>query len=144
MTRIKIKSRNNGREQKIKLLQILSSKQIEVTDIIPTNDGFAVITVNEQFADNIFNNEVKQELLSHDLTPLMPPQLKANKSIIITRTPELIYEKDILSIGEELTSKNYWIEEDDIESVYKFPNSTTIKVTFNKTCTAKKMYRTRT
>lgn len=65
----------------------------------------------------------------------MPPDLKVKKSIIITRVDEHIYER-----GEEIIDELFihiaWIG-DEIQSVYKFPNSPTLKVTFTQAAYAK-------
>ncbi len=137
MARIKIKCRPNTKEKKLKLIEILCSREIEISRIITANDGFAVVTVNEQNADNIFIAEVRQELALHDFAPVMPPELKAQKSVIIPRVDELIYDWSIIEIGEEFLRKNTWIGE-ELENVYKFPNSPTIKLTFTQTKLARK------
>ena len=90
MARIKIKCRQNTKEKKLKLIEILCSRDIEISRIITSNDGFAVITVNEQHADSIFKAEISQELASHEFTPVMPPELRAQKSIIIPRIDDVI------------------------------------------------------
>ncbi len=136
MARIKIKSRNNNKDQKLKLIEILCGKDIEIRRVIPTNDGFVVITVTEQDADSIFNREVKHELAQHELIPVLSPELKAKKSTIIPRVDDVIYEHDILESGEDLTDKNQWIG-DELESVYKFQNTPTIRITFTHTTIAK-------
>ncbi len=105
MVRIKIKCRPNTKEKKLKLIEILCSREIEISIIITANEGFAVIIVNEQNADNIFIAEVKQELALHDFAPVMPPELKAQKSVIIPSVDELIYDLSIIEIGEELLRK---------------------------------------
>lgn len=70
----------------------------------------------------------------------MPPELGAKKSVIIPRTDDLIYEWSTDNIKEEIVKNNSWIG-DDLESVYKFPNPSTLKLTFTRTKHAKKMYR---
>ncbi len=137
MARIKIKCRPNTKEKKLKLIEILCSRDIEISRISTANDGFGVIIANEQHADYIFKTEVKQELALHDFAPITPSELKAQKSVIIPRVDELIYEWNIVETGEELLGNNTWIGE-ELENVYKFPNSPTIKLTFTQTKLAKK------
>ena len=69
----------------------------------------------------------------------MPPELKRKKSIIITRVDDIIYDRSIDEIADELANENTLIGE-EIDSIYKFPSSNTIKVTFNSTVIAKKVY----
>ncbi len=139
MGRIKIKSRKNGTEEKLKLLEILCRNEVEISRIITSNDGFVVLTVTELSADAIFYHDIKQELMSQDFSPVMPPEMKAKKSIIIPRVDDVIYEKkNVVDIGEELTRENTWIGGIQEIDVYKFPNSPTLKVTFLQTTIAKK------
>ncbi len=49
-----------------------------------------------------------------------------------------VYEKNVVDIGEEIIKENYWIKEDEIENIYRFPSSPTIKITFTLTRLAKK------
>ncbi len=138
MARIKIKCRNPSKEQKLRLTEIICSNDIEISRVYTAHDGFAVLTVNEHHADCIFQSERKNELESNGFYAVMPPDLKAKKSVIIPRVDDLIYDNDILDIGEELLKHNTWIGNEDLCSVYKFPNSSTIKLTFTQTTLAKR------
>ena len=137
MTKIKIKCKPNTKDNKLKLIETLSKKDIEISRIITTNNGFAVLTINEHHADSIFHNDTKTELDAHGFTAYMPPELKVKKCVIIPRVDDIIYEKHIVDIGEELQKQNTWIGEDLID-VYKFPRSPTVKLTFSQTLTAQK------
>ena len=102
MSRIKIKCRKNGREEKLQLLEILCRKYIEISRITATHDGFVVLTVDEHSADSLFLHDTKNELMSKDFSPIMPPEMRAKKSIIIPRVDDVIYEQNVVDIGEEL------------------------------------------
>ncbi len=64
-------------------------------------------------------------------------KVKKKKSVIITRVDGMIYDWGEEEIFNELISKNNWIGE-EIDSIYKFPNSSTIKITFTQTTLARK------
>ncbi len=49
----------------------------------------------------------------------------------------MIYDWGEAEIKDELIQKNNWIQE-DLDSIFKFPNSSTIKITFSQTALAKK------
>ncbi len=139
MARIKIKTRNPpNHENKLKLLEILNSNDIEISRIFTTRDSFAVLTVHEHDTDNLFASAIKDVLEKNDFFPILPPELRAKKSVIIPRVDDVIYEKNVVDFGEELVSKNDWITLEDIENIYKFPNSPTIKITFFSSLIAKK------
>ena len=83
MTRIKIKCRGNtNRERKIKLLEILCSKGIHVTKVFTSNDGFVILTLNEEHAENVFTTEIITQLDSNGFTATMPPDLKVKKKVL--------------------------------------------------------------
>ncbi len=69
---------------------------------------------------------------------MVPSDLKARQSVIIPRVDDLIYENHATEIEEELLRKHDWIQEGEIESVYKFPNSPTLKIIFTMTILVKK------
>lgn len=119
-------------------MEILFSRDIEVNRIFEVRDGFALLVSKDNHVDNIFTSETKQLLSDHEFNPVMPPELRSRKSVIIPRVDDLIYDRNVVDIGEEIARVNDWITEEDIESVYKFPNSPTLKVTFHQTNIAKK------
>ena len=137
MIRIKFKYRGSiNRESKQKLLGILASNGINVVKPFLVSDGFALLIEHEHHADKIFTNEIKQELEKNGFTANIPPQFKVKKSVLLTRLDEEIYDRDEDTIIAELKAQNVWIG-DDINSIYKFPNSSTVKITFNQTQLAK-------
>ena len=140
MPRVKIKCRGTPtKEKKLKLLQILCSKEIHVTKVFDTNDGFALLLFNEEHVDKVFSNELKEALNKENLTPLLlPPEQKVKKSVIVTRVDDVILlEHESTDIADEMEARNGWME-GEIEQIFKFPNSPTLKITFAQTITAKK------
>ncbi len=139
MAIIKIKTRNPpNQENKLKLLEILSSNDIEISRIFTTRDSFVVLTVHENDTDNLFASAIGDVLERNDFLPILPPELRAKKSVIIPRVDDVIFERNVVDLGKELASKNNWITLEDIENIYKFPNSPTIKITFFSSLIAKK------
>lgn len=132
MARVKIKSSNpKDPRRKTKLLEILSTNDIYVTRLIPTNDGFIILTSNENELDKIFNNTTDKQLERNEFSPQMPPQLSANRSVLLFKVDNHIFENSESSIKEELQNQNEWVGE--ITQIYKFPRGNIIKVTFNET-----------
>ncbi len=107
MAKIKIKCRTNTREHKLKLIDIFGIRDIEVSDFIPTHDGFVALTLSEKHADSIFNADTKDHFESLGFRPIMPPELKVKKkkNFIIPRAEDIIYEHHVIDIGEELKKK---------------------------------------
>ena len=69
---------------------------------------------------------------------MLPPDLRNKRSIIVTRVDDVIYkDHEPTDIGEQLEEHNEWMQ-DSIENIFKFPNSSTLKITFTKATIAKK------
>ena len=79
----------------------------------------------------------KVTLLKKTSFPLMPPELRAKKSVIIPGVEDVIWEYNDEGIMAEIETRNTWIR-DELESVYKFPNTQTLKLTFTQTSYPKK------
>ncbi len=140
MARVKFKCKGKPeRSKKLKLLETLCKHEIPTVDIQDLkSDGFLLTFENESHVDKVFARDAKKDLTDEGFTPLLPLELKVKKSIIATRVNELIYEIDEEELKQELADCNSWFEEGDIDSIYKFTNSSTIKITFHQTAHAKK------
>ena len=138
MARVKIKSPNpKDPRRKTLLLEILSRNLIYVTKIIQVQEGFLIITSSDAELDKVFNTTTSDDLNQHNFLPQIPPELKASRSIIITSVDQHIYNNNEDVIIEDLYKNNDWIK-DNIDQMYKFPNSRTLKITFNRTSITKK------
>ena len=138
MGRVKIKHKK-AKEKRYKgeLLQILALQHIYATKIIQTNDGFVVLTRTDDDSDKILSKEISKQLKDKNYEPVTPQELKAKRSILLTRLDDYIYQNSEDDIRHEITQQNEWIKMDDIEGLYKFPKSNTIKITFHQINTAK-------
>lgn len=137
MARIKIKSPNSKDPGRLRLLlETLSRNDIYATKIIPVSDGFVVLTESDGELDKLFNNKTDKELDHNQFTPLIPPELKAHRSILIFKIDEHIYGHTEEDIQEELIAQNGWIL--DIANTDKFAKGKGLKITFHDSATAKK------
>lgn len=138
MARVKFKCRGKqDREKKVKLLELLCSNEIRIVDIFETPDGFVLLFENDKQANKVFTKNIIDILANNEFTPVLPPELRVKRSVIASRLNDLIYERNEDEIKTELIKCNSWIGE-DIDSVFKFPNSSTIKITFSQTILAEK------
>ena len=138
MPRVKIRSDNNkDPRRKSALLNILSRHDVFITKLIIINDGYVVITSNEQDMDNIFHESTSKDLQDNDFFSIIPPELQASRSIIIPRVDPHIYTNDTEDIRTEVEEKNPWTV-NQIASVFKFPNVKIIKITFKQSNFVKK------
>ncbi len=86
MARVRIKNKStNSKEKKIKLLEILCSNHIHTTKVFDATECYVILPVSEEHAEKLFTKEIKSKLEESGFTPILPPQLRAKKSIIVTR-----------------------------------------------------------
>ncbi|MPC48298.1 hypothetical protein E2C01_042066 [Portunus trituberculatus] len=137
MARVKIKTNNNkDPRRKFALLNILSSNDIYPTNIIIVQDGFVIISSDEE-QEKIFQDSTKQELLQNDFTLITPPELKAKRTVIAFNINSHIYSNSEDDMINELYAHNTWLD-NNIDTIFKFPNSKTIKITFTQAIYAQK------
>lgn len=136
MARVKIKTTSKDEKRKLELLRILSQNYIYLTKLIQTNDGYVTITSTDNELDKIFNNNTDTELRKKNFVSQIPPQLKANRSVILTKVDKHISNNEERNIQNEIKDHNEWVTE--ITSVNKFSSGNMIKVTFSDSLQAKK------
>lgn len=135
MARVKIKHPSPCRDTKLSLLDILGQHDIYAARIIPLKDGYLVITSRDEEVDTVFNNDCADALKENDFTAVMPPDLRAKRTVLLFGIDEDAYAHS----PEELINEIYRVNEytiNSIDSVYKFPNSKILKITFRTTAPA--------
>ena len=137
MARVKIKHPNSTPKTKQQLLQILSINLVYATKIVTLNDGFIIITSTDEDLDKIFQKKAYQELIEEGFAPVLPPEIRAKRTVIIFNVEEEIKGNTENDIKEELINKNKWIT-DGIDNIYKFPKNNIMKICFNNTASATK------
>lgn len=136
MARIKIKHpRPRLKTTKADLLSILGQRNIYVVKVFDTDDGYGILTKDDYDADQVFQKNTLKDLHNFNFTPIVPPEIKTKKTVILFNVDEFVYENDAESIKEEIENKNSWAT-GEVAEVYRFPNSRTLKVTFTQTQTA--------
>ncbi len=135
MTRVRIKhARANDLATRRRLLHILAP-EVKITRLIPARDAIIVITGSMQDADLIFSSGKQEKLTEDGFSALMPPTLRAQRSVVCTRLDDLVYEHDANEILDEVEKEQSWAK---VQEVYKFPRAKNVKITFETSDMAKK------
>lgn len=123
MPRVKIKA-NNSKDPRKKhsILEILARHEVFITKLLPISDGYIVITGNDYDMDVIFRSTTIKDLNDNSFYPQIPPELKANRSVILPNVDLHIYNNTEEEILNEIIENNTWTE-GVIDSLFKFPNS---------------------
>lgn len=141
MGRVKIKHPSPDQDTKLALLRTLSENNVFATKVSATRDGFLVITSLDAEIDIIFNPPCHDALTSQNLTPILPPELKAKRTILLFRVDNYIKQHTQAEIKEEIQRINDFTE-GAVDDVYKFPSNNIIKIQFKKTSVAQKALNT--
>lgn len=138
MTKVRIKCNNSKEpEKRLKLLQLLSENEICVNKLLLANEGFTIFTYNDGDLDRLFNGITDKYLERNGFTPIIPPELKENRSIILFNEDQHIFNHEEDDMLKEIMDKNLYTN-NQITEVLKFPRSKIIKITFTKTTIAKR------
>ena len=137
MARVKIKHLEKTREKKSALLNILSQHGIYATNVIPTNDGFVVLNSNDDEMDKIFTDACMKELDAGGFTPILPPEMKAKRTVLLFNVDEEIMKQTTDEIEGEIYRCNAWAP-DSIHTIFKFPRNPILKITYKQTAPANK------
>lgn len=135
MGRVKIKHpKPKEIETRRQLLNILAP-EVKITRLVPTRDAVIVLTASDKDGDEIFQLNKQEKLEKHSFNAIMPPELRAQRTVICFRLDDLIYEHQAEEIRKEVERVQPWAK---AQEVYKFPRSNTLKITFQTTEMAKK------
>lgn len=131
MTNFKLKIACGGpRASRDSVLKVIRSFNIQCSRAIRVNAEFILLYCNT--ADDIesmFGLECIAELNKIDCQPQLPPYIHTKRSIVIKRIDPFIYEQESDVIKTEIENQNIGLI---INSIFKFPNSKTLKVTFTR------------
>ena len=137
MARVKIKSEDNSQERKTLLLSILAKYLIYATRAIIVPDGFIILTRTDGDLDKILQGKTSEDLKSNNLHAVLPPELRAKRTVLVFNTDEYIHQHAEKEIEDELMDKNDWMKQ-GIENIFKIPRTKILKITFKDTAAANK------
>lgn len=140
MTKVRIKTSNvTDPGKKLRLLQLLSENEIYANRIIVASDAFIIITNDEADLDRLFNGTTDQYLQNNGFEPVLPPELKAKRSIMVFNVDNHIFSNEKEEIISETMDRNAFTN-NQITDLVKISNNNNknIKITFTKTNIAKR------
>lgn len=110
------------------VLNVLNSFNVKCSKIHAVDDDLFLIYCNTAHdVDLIFSPECGAKLDELKCVPQVPPGLEAKRSVIVRRLDNQVYSQNVLRIKAEIESKNTGFS---LKTVYKFPKSKTLKLTF--------------
>lgn len=137
MARVKIKAKTRNLEEKRKLLEILASHHVYAINISEGRDGYTIFTSKQEEMDIVFEEKCQLQLRAAEFTTILPPDIKAKRSLILFNCNEEITRHTTQEIETEIQRANTYTE-NMIENIFKFPNQPMLKITFKQTSVAGK------
>jgi len=128
MSKIVIKPCNgtDGSPSRALVLKTLYDNGVQVTSIRSNNGVHNVYCSEDGDTDKLFSEVCITALFSAGCEPVLPPQIRAKRTVILRNIDHLICEHEANDIKNEIEHSNENLVVDDI---YKFRNGRMLKVT---------------
>lgn len=133
--RVKIKSSAYTAEKLNEFLKLCSNHELKVTKIYAANNAYNVTFPTLSDADGLFRYDTLQSLTKSNFDPIMPPQIKANLSVLIKKCDPIIFENTCDDIRSEIEERNKWSK---VREVIKIGNSKILKIVFETSSICKR------
>lgn len=129
MSNIKIKIKcTHEHVDRESVLEILKKYSIKCSRVNRVDSKTLLLYCNNsQDVDKLFSPACIGDIKKLKCELVAPPDLVANRSIIVKQLDSFIYSQEVDTIKMELENENSWL---NIQNIYKFPKSRTVKITF--------------
>jgi len=115
------------------VLKLLKQNSVNTVSISVSGSVFVVKCSEASDMDKLFSTKCISDLANIDCSPVLPPRLKALRTILVHNVEPIIYHHSVDEIKLELERTNNYTKVDDI---YKFEKSKLLKITFSDQQTA--------
>jgi hypothetical protein len=119
----------------LKILDIFRRFDVKCVKLIPTNADFLARCNTDSDSDKIFSAECIDALKLLSCEPVMPPDLRAKRTVIVRNVDDHAFQNEIPVFKEELARCNNWLK---ISDMFKLPNFNGIKLICESSDMAKK------
>jgi len=109
------------------LLRVLHDNQVNVSSLRLLNNSYHVHCNNDHDSDRLFSETCVAALLSVGCEPILPPEVRAKRTVLLRNLDDLVHEHECNDIREAIDKAN---DNFDVADIYKFPASKMLKITF--------------
>ena len=128
--KVKVKCSDSATSTRKNLLSICYKFAIKVERVnCSSGNEFDIFCADVNDVEILFTDEVLSALSNCFFTPILPNELKANRTVFIPRVDKSILENSLIDIKNEIVKCNSWTK---VVDVVKIPNSSNMKLTFTK------------
>lgn len=136
MGKVKIKHQSpQDNSTKLKLLELVAPFNIKINALHSSRDAIIVSTPSDFDSDELLSDKLTSPLEEHGFTAVLPPEVKASRSIICSKTDVMIYCHSEEEIATEIMRTNNWAK---VIKVTKFGKSNLLKIQFEEIKMAQK------
>ena len=122
-------------DNKAALLKLCAQCSVRLVRVLSISDGYILICSSISDADKLFNDSVLRLFSGSNFQLRMPSELKAERTIIIRRVDDSIYQCSSDEIAAEIQRCNKWAV---VNNLVKFTKSPGLKITFSNEAMASK------
>ena len=103
---------------------------VPFTRFFSTPDGFKAVCRSDRDTDKILTKEAIEEFVKHGLSVIIPPEIKAKRSIFVRRLDARIGKNNAEDIKEELERVNNWMKIDEVHKIKDYTHL--LKISFEE------------
>lgn len=136
--RVRIKSLEGGTtiQRKSLLRGILFSAGVKFSRLIEANDAFIAACLDDDDVDKCISIQVRDKLKDRKFEVIIPPPLRARKSIVIRRLEPEVTSNDEQTILDEIETYNDWAKLEEVVKLRGIPHM--LKIRFAEIAMARK------
>lgn len=129
--RLKHKDRANPTDRSRLIELAYVNLGVPLTRVFPTNDGYKMICRNDKEADKVLSSEAKKLFFNNGLVVVMPPEMKARRSVFVRKVDPYVGRHSAEEIKAEIERNQPSLR---IEEVIKIKDYTHVfKIVFEET-----------
>ena len=130
-TRVKVRPLEGGTstDNKNGLCNAIYEQGIKFSRIIPTGDTFIVVCLSEDEVDKLIATPTSTELKSKKFEVVIPPHLKAKKTVIVKRLDRDLTVQSVEALSCDIEQRNHWAKVEETVKFPRMPNMLKIRFT---------------
>ena len=124
--KVKIKCLNERLFTRENLLSSCFNRSLKIESVFRSGNDFTLRFNNSNEAEKIFREPIQGVLQGAHFQPILPPELKAARTVFVSRVDKEILNHSHDQIAHEINQRNEWCS---VEEVVKLPKN--LKITFS-------------
>ena len=129
MARIKVRAKCDTDDDTMwkKILDKCSNLSIIILKLLPASNSFSIIVESTIEADKLFSDEAIAAFDSLNVKLILPPNLRASRTLLMFNIDPLIYDREVELIKADIMQRNNWCR---LDEVIKLHNARGLKLVF--------------